>query len=138
MLISIIIMWLGLIFAGLCDAGFFCRASAYTSSPPDGINGGLCTIGSYCPIGTASPLPCQPGFYVPSEGSKSQFDCIPCEPGKYCSGSSGAGATAECFPGYYCTGGADVGSQYVSRRGHYSKAGAWADQACPLRTYQNK
>jgi len=78
---------------GLCDAGFFCRASAYTSSPPDGPNGGLCPVGGYCPIGTAAPLPCDPGYYVPSQGSKSQYDCIPCEPGKYCAGSQGSAAT---------------------------------------------
>ena len=125
-------------FPGLCDAGFYCRASAYTSSPPDGLLGGLCPVGGYCPIGTAASEPCDPGYYVPSQGSKSKFDCIPCEPGKFCAGSSGSAATDECFPGYYCEGGASTGSQYETPAGHYSLAGSWAPTPCPRETYQKK
>lgn len=123
---------------GLCDAGFYCRASAYTSSPPEGLLGGLCPVGGYCPIGTAAPEPCDPGYYVPSEGSKSKFDCIPCEPGKFCAGSSGSAATDECFPGYYCTGGASTGSQFETPAGSYSLAGSWAATPCPRETYQKR
>ena len=89
-------------------------------------------------MGTAAPLPCEPGYYVPSRGSKSKFDCIPCEPGKYCSGSQGSGATADCFPGYFCTGGASTGDQNITGKGYYSKAGSWAPTPCPLKTYQPK
>lgn len=84
-------------FTGLCDAGFFCRESAYTSSPPDGPNGGLCPVGGYCPEGSATPQPCEAGYYVPSQGSKSPTDCIPCEPGKYCAGTQGSAATGESY-----------------------------------------
>ena len=95
-------------------------------------------MGGYCPIGTAAPLPCEPGFYVPSQGSKSKFDCIPCEPGKYCSGSQGSAATDNCFAGYYCTGGASTGIQNISPPGHYTTEGAWAATPCPRETYQKK
>ena len=120
----------------ICDAGFYCREKAYTSAPPDGPTGGLCPAGGYCPPGTAYPEACDPGMYSASPGAKTKYDCVPCDPGFYCPGSSSAGARSLCGAGYYCTGGASVPTQHDSPVGHYSKEGAYKPEPCPLGSYQ--
>lgn len=64
-----------------CDPGFYCREKAFVSAPPEGLTGGVCPVGGYCPRGTAVPLPCNPGYYSASEGADSAEDCVPCPPG---------------------------------------------------------
>ena len=72
---------------GPCDAGFYCREKAYTSAPPEGLTGGICPPGGYCPVQTAVPQPCPQGYYSASEGADSPEDCIPCPPGTHCCGN---------------------------------------------------
>ncbi len=121
---------------GICDPGFYCREKAYTSAPPDGLTGGVCPIGGYCPAGSAVSSPCDPGYYSPSLGAKTSYDCVPCEPGKFCSGTSSGGATANCAAGYYCIGGASTAVQYDTEPGHYSAPGAFKQEPCAKGTYQ--
>lgn len=120
----------------VCDAGFYCRQKQYTSAPPDTPNGGVCPKGGYCPAGSAIPSPCDPGKYSASEGAKTKFDCVPCDPGYFCAGSSSADATRPCAAGYYCTGGADKPTQHETQPGHYSKEGAFKQEPCPRGRYQ--
>ena len=112
------------------------REKAYTSAPPDGLTGGVCPIGGYCPIGSAIQQACDPGMYSASLGAKTKYDCVPCDPGFYCAGSSGAEATQECAAGYYCTGGSSVPTQHEVSIGHYSEDGAFKEEPCPRGSYQ--
>ena len=120
----------------ICDAGFYCREKAYSSAPPDGLTGGLCPAGGYCPPGSATPASCPVGKYSKSPGAKTDADCIPCDPGFYCAGSSSTAASQQCAAGYYCTGGSGIPTQYETPPGHYSEAGAFKPQPCPLGQYQ--
>lgn len=121
---------------GLCDAGFYCRERAYTSAPPDGLTGGVCPSGGFCPIGTAFPAACDPGYYSASPGAQTKYDCVPCDPGFYCAGSSSDTATQLCKAGYYCTGGASTPTQHDVTPGHYSLDGAFKEEPCPRGTFQ--
>ena len=120
----------------VCDAGFYCREKAYTSAPPEGATGGVCPAGGYCPPGSAIGSACDPGYYSASPGAKTKYDCVPCQPGYFCAGSSSSNATQLCAAGYYCTGGASIPTQFEVTAGHYSKAGAFKEEPCPFGTYQ--
>ena len=122
--------------AGLCDAGFYCREAAYTSAPPDGITGGVCPAGGFCPAGSAVGSACPAGYYSPSPGAKYATDCVPCDPGYFCAGSSSATATQPCAAGYYCTGGSPNATQHETQKGHYSKEGFFKQEPCQRGTYQ--
>ena len=122
--------------AGPCDPGFYCREKAYTSAPPDGPTGGVCPIGGYCPAASAFPTACVPGKYSASPGAKTQYDCVPCDPGNFCAGSSSGGANAPCAAGYFCTGGSAVPTQHETQPGHYSQEGFFKQEPCPRGTYQ--
>lgn len=60
---------------------YFCTKGAVTSTPTDGITGGPCPEGHYCPEGTVQPVPCDPGTYV---AITQAFQCELCVPGWYC------------------------------------------------------
>ena len=120
----------------ICDAGFFCREKAYTSAPPTGATGGVCEAGGYCPPGSAFPTACPVGKYSKSKGAKTEFDCIPCDPGFFCAGSSSSNASEQCAAGYYCTGGSGTPTQYETSEGHYTLAGAFKEEPCPPGKYQ--
>lgn len=50
----------------LCNAGYFCKESAVVGTPASDTPGdrfGPCTVGHYCPVGTAEPIPCPAGTY---------------------------------------------------------------------------
>ena len=59
---------------GDCDAGYYCVGGATTNQPTDlSTHGGeVCPMGSYCPAGTSSPIPCPPGRF----NSASSWKCI--------------------------------------------------------------
>ena len=118
-------------------SGFYCREKAYTSAPPDGLTGGLCPAGGYCPAGSATPQPCNVGYYSNYAGAKTEYDCIPCDPGFFCAGSSSVNATQECSPGYYCIGGSGTPTQNETEAGYYSLSGAYKQEPCPGGSYQN-
>ena len=120
----------------VCDAGFYCREKAYTSAPPDGLTGGLCPAGGYCPPGSATASSCVVGKYSASPGAKTEFDCIPCDPGFFCAGSSSTDASQKCSAGYYCTGGAGIPTQHETPAGYYTQAGAFKPEPCPRGQYQ--
>ena len=120
----------------VCDAGFYCKEKAFTSAPADGVTGGLCPAGGYCVAGSATPVPCDPGFYINFAGAKTHHQCIACPPGFYCAGSNNANASQECAAGYYCTGGSAVPTQHETQAGYYTEAGAFKMEPCPFGSYQ--
>ena len=54
---------------GNCSAGYYCSLRAVTQTPTDGSTGDRCPAGHYCEEGVASPVPCSPGTYSPSQGN---------------------------------------------------------------------
>lgn len=121
---------------GPCDAGFYCRERAYTSAPPEGLTGGACPAGGYCPARSAVATACPVGRYSKSVGAKSASDCIPCDPGFYCAGSSSTEASRECSAGYYCTSESGIPTQHETPAGHYTLPGAFKPEPCPMGQYQ--
>jgi len=113
---------------GRCDPGFFCKSKATVPNPMDDPTdptdptrvGGLCTAGGICPVGSKTPQPCPPGTYIPTEGGKSEADCIKC-PGKYyCIGEVRNTWTGPCAPGYYCPPGSKTQYEKAAEPGFYS------------------
>lgn len=49
--------------------------------PTDGLLGDVCPKGTYCPMGTAFPQPCPPGYYSNSTGNTGIEDCLLCDAG---------------------------------------------------------
>lgn len=84
---------------GNCSAGYYCSHNASVPAPTDGITGNKCPVGHYCPIGTAQPKLCSPGFYTDTELNAV---CLICPAGKYCTNGSNP---QDCPPGYYCPAG---------------------------------
>lgn len=60
---------------------YYCVERAVTSAPTDGVTGGPCPEGYYCPEGTVLPVPCDPGTYAAVTHAT---QCEPCVPGWYC------------------------------------------------------
>ena len=81
----------------LCPAGYFGNRSGLTNSSCDG----PCKRGNFCPEGTAEPLPCAPGFYMPVTGAASAESCIPCSPGTSQSTAGADRPCDECPPGTF-------------------------------------
>lgn len=79
-----------------CPAGHYCEARteaaddspcpAGTFSGETGLNASsqcqTCTLGHYCPAGSAAPTNCEPGTYQPSTGAMDA--CLDCEAGWAC------------------------------------------------------
>ncbi|KAE8295325.1 hypothetical protein D5F01_LYC06251 [Larimichthys crocea] len=93
------------------ETRYYCVEGATTSTPTDGITGGPCPEGSYCPKGAVRPVPCDPGTYV------AVTHATQCEP---------------CLPGWYCV----SGSLYLCPAGFYCPEGTGFDlRGCPEGTY---
>lgn len=60
---------------------YYCLEGAFTSAPTDGVTGGPCPEGYYCPEGSIQPVLCDPGTYVSVTHAT---HCEPCLPGWYC------------------------------------------------------
>lgn len=124
---------------GNCTAGHYCTLSANVSTPDDGLTGGMCPPGYYCPAGSAVPVPCETGYYLDSPGATSKGSCIQCPLGKYCNGTGLDSPTANCSSGYYCPGGqfSNTPVNYSCPAGHYCLEGDGKPRPCPSGTYQN-
>ena len=89
--------------SGLCAPKYYCILNATSATPNDfGVTGAPCTIGHYCPEGTASPLPCPHGTYMTTTHADV---CDICTAGYFCV----TGLTPEpCPAGYVCPEGTGV------------------------------
>ncbi|ETE62183.1 Multiple epidermal growth factor-like domains protein 6, partial [Ophiophagus hannah] len=84
-----------------CPARFFCEPTNDSNSVPcpnDGIHGYRCPKGFYCPQGTSSEVPCEPGMFSPTDGASV---CLPCPAGTTCRRAAMV-EPAICPRGYYC------------------------------------
>lgn len=69
----------GFVFFWCCR--YYCMGGAVTPTPSDGITGGPCPEGFYCPEGTVQPVPCKPGTF---SAATHATQCEPCLPGWFC------------------------------------------------------
>eukprot|EP00163_Fabomonas_tropica_P011852 TRINITY_DN227_c0_g2_i1.p1 TRINITY_DN227_c0_g2~~TRINITY_DN227_c0_g2_i1.p1 ORF type:complete len:7500 (+),score=2428.07 TRINITY_DN227_c0_g2_i1:177-22676(+) len=100
---------------GPCDAGFYCTLSA---QDPTGTGaGGITPAGTYTVPGSPAPIPCEPGTYAPTVGSKNK--CRDCIPKFHCP-----------FPG--------ATNQTVCPAGSYCPLGTASAIKCPTGTYSNQ
>lgn len=112
---------------GRCAAGYLCEYGNTVPDPssstdvPNKKKGGLCPLGSYCPLGTSVKVPCTNQTVGYSVGLQSASDCSPCRPGYYCIEQSVL--PIDCPAGYYCPG-------YVGK--------SLGLIPCPLGTYNPK
>ncbi|XP_031412728.1 zonadhesin-like isoform X3 [Meleagris gallopavo] len=127
---------------GPCLAGFYCSGGSSNPAPTDGLLGDVCPKGTYCPMGTAFPRPCPPGYYSNSSGNTGIEDCLLCDAGYFCSGTGLLSPTGLCEGGFYCSGGAIspkppriTVSGGPCPPGHYCLAGSSRAQPCPAGSY---
>ena len=112
-----------------CPAGYYCKNNVQTE----------CPAGHYCPGETATPIPCEGGYYCPAK-SESQTECpaghycpantvtpIPCDGGYYCPAKSES--QTECPAGHYCP--AKTTTPIPCDDGAYCPAGSAAPNQCP-------
>ena len=129
-----------------CPAGFLCLGTANTGTF---IN---CPPGNYCPQKSSVKTACLKGTYNPNSNGKSNSDCLPCPPGKFCSveglyqpGDGVIGTDPSCDPGYYCKSKAiektptkDLSADNLfgpCEGGYYCPKGVSAPLPCPPGTF---
>ena len=95
-----------------CQAGYYCISGASIDNPTNSPTGDECTVGHYCPTGTAVPIQCDPGTYAPNAQASV---CINCTAGYYCTDGL---TLVNCPLGNYCPSG--TGNVY---------------EQCPVGTY---
>lgn len=129
---------------GDCAAGYFCKESAETARPSalDAVSGrwGKCTIGHYCPIGTAYPYPCPAGTFTASEQLTQASECTSCTAGSYCLTRGLTAVTGLCDEGYFCPAGEAQRRNDANKctAGNYCPSGATALTPCAGGSYQHQ
>lgn len=87
-----------------------------------------CTLGHYCPVGSAAPINCLAGTFQNDTGAS---ECDLCPAGYYC--ESGAAVALACLAGNYCPEASEFGSQFPCPNGMYSEeTGLAASNECYL------
>ena len=122
-----------------CPARFYCLngGSLTTASAPRD-----CPPGYYCPINTASPLPCPASTFSNRTGLSLSTECDSCTPGYYCQTTALTSPTGKCNAGYYCTLAAKIptpndASGNKCPSGNYCPAGTILPTPCPPGTYND-
>lgn len=54
---------------------------SHFQAPPEGVTGGICPKGGYCPRGAKVRAPCPAGKYNNETGAKQADDCVLCPAG---------------------------------------------------------
>lgn len=133
--------------SGLCDAGYWCKEGASSSTPDDDPNNkfGKCpTGGFYCPQGSFAPIPCPAGRYSPAgkDRLKSVDECDECLAGQYCELGTQTSTTGPCDPGYFCLKGSPTKQPNTTHGGicpagtHCPSGSSWPIP-CTAGTYNN-
>ena len=100
---------------------FYCPSNGWTGVD-DGVDNLLvdCGAGKYCPESSSSETNCPAGTYNPYTNGKSTDDCLPCQPGQYCSGTGNTSPSGSCAARYYCRYGASTNTpSYGLSEGSY-------------------
>ncbi len=109
---------------GPCDPGYSCSLNATTATPTDGVTGDICTIGHFCPGGTATPLPCADGSYSPETLA---FVCMVCPEGHHCLDGI---TPVDCPAGFVCGEGTGVVWQSCPTGTFSVSTGLWNETQC--------
>ena len=123
---------------GNCSAGYYCNLRSQVPNPVGTSQGDECPRGYYCPEGTVSAIPCNPGYFLDSKLSKNASFCKMCTAGKYCNGSGLPAPTGDCSPGYYCTPGQSSSTAISCPQGFYCVGGKGHAEPCLSGTYQDQ
>jgi len=93
-----------------------------------------CTVGTYCPGGTANAVTCTPGTYCDVAELTAPK---PCPGGRYgaTSGLTSSTCTGLCDPGYICPPGSVVGYAIPCPMGTYCERGSAVATTCPAGYY---
>ena len=86
---------------GTCKAGYICLEGSTVSAPTDNVQGYICPIGYYCPLGAIIEEKCPVGTYNNLTG---QGACTQCPAGTYCN-LEGMTIYQVCTQGNYCPAG---------------------------------
>jgi hypothetical protein len=117
-----------------------CSAGTYCAGPPPGAGGSYttgsqpplpiqtCPAGTYCPVGSVAPTPCEIGKYCPIPGLAAGSAC---PPGQVCGSTGEITPDSACPAGYRCY----QGNTIACNPGTYSEAGATTCSSCPIGTY---
>ena len=126
---------------GLCFAGYYCTGGAIDPNPNSETYGSRCLPGQHCLEGSSFPEPCPVGTYSPLFGNDMLTDCIPCDPGRYCSLMGQTNYTGLCDEGYYCSRGANTSQPTdgitgdICPEAHYCPEGTSSPIICGAGTY---
>ena len=129
--------------SGQCSQGYYCIASASTSTPTDGVTGNACSAGNYCPASSALPTPCPIATINTLTGKSSIASCVPCPASSYCLGVGLSTPTGSCSAGFYCSGNATTPAPIDGVTGNvcpiaaYCPAGASVATPCAQGSFQN-
>ena len=123
--------------SGPCSAGYYCNGSTLEPYPIDKPYGDRCPPGSYCEVGTSSPIPCPPGTFSQHSGNHNLSACVPCSPGSYCASYGLPSPTDICPSGVYCPAGQVDHIGWPCPIGHFCIQGSGLPQPCPSGTYQS-
>ena len=130
--------------SGNCSAGYYCLLNAATPAPTDGVTGDICPRGYYCPSGSHTYYPCEPGYFNPTEGLERKSMCLACTSGQFCRSNGLNMSTGNCSSGYYCVGGArtptpsDGATGDVCPEGSFCPEGSSHHIPCQDGTYSNQ
>ncbi|RQX68437.1 putative GCC2 and GCC3 domain protein [Toxoplasma gondii CAST] len=91
--------------SGDCAPGYYCLESAAVPNPTDGVTGGVCPAGWYCPAGSFAPKACPRGQYT---DAAAQGECKLCPTGSAC--YSNSPQPSLCPPGQICPAGSSGGT----------------------------
>ncbi|XP_070551430.1 uncharacterized protein [Ptychodera flava] len=110
---------------GPCLPRYYCTLGAIDPNPTAESYGDICPAGRYCPEGTADPVECPIGTYLPDTGQDELSDCLDCTGGYYCDSQGQTNVTAQCAPGFYCISRANTSTPLDGVTGDKCPAGSY-------------
>ncbi|OAF70388.1 hypothetical protein A3Q56_01860 [Intoshia linei] len=128
-----------------CPAGYQCKSLSIIEGN-EASTKSICPTGHYCPSKTGlTALECPEGTYNPLTGQSALNHCLPCLPGKYCTGTGLSSPTGNCDAGYYCTSSMSISKPVTvassckfggkCRAGYYCPAASINELPCLAGTY---
>ncbi|KAK3579705.1 hypothetical protein CHS0354_031226 [Potamilus streckersoni] len=118
-----------------CSAGYYCLEGAQSTTPVQGTMANICPAGSYCPVGTADPVPCPEGSYSSATKLHTESDCLNCTGGYFCNATGLTAVVGKCSERYYCPVGSKLATEMICPAGCYCGAGTAIPQPCPNGTF---
>jgi hypothetical protein len=100
---------------------FYCPSEALSRAS-------VCPAGSYCTSGLLAPLGCPVGTYNSQAYGGNTSDCLPCDPGKYCSSTMQTAPSDLCSAGYYCNGSTITSTPMLGATGGPCPMGSYCAQ----------